>query len=59
MVDAGGTDGPPPWILVRALIARTFGVLPSQLDKEDAEDIMRAFSVINLYETAASTRKVR
>ena len=39
-------------------MAEKFGVLPSQIDKEDADDILQAFQLLNRSDKLASERTV-
>jgi hypothetical protein len=52
----GFTGAPAPWELQRALMCRLFGCLPSELDAQEADVILEAWSVLNLYEEFRAKR---
>lgn len=47
----------PPWDLVYALILREFRVLPSELDKENADEILRYWQILGIFDEYLAKRQ--
>jgi hypothetical protein len=50
VIAAVWTNGPVPWELRRALMCREFHCLPTELDDQPADDLMKTFSVLKLFD---------
>lgn len=52
------TGGPAPWELIRSQMCETFHKLPSELDREDAGEMLRMWQILNTYQEVKSQRSV-
>jgi hypothetical protein len=54
VIAAAWTGESPPYDLIYAMLLDRFKKLPSEVDQEDADQLMRSFSILNIFDEYAA-----